>query len=75
MMGSKIKQSLNNPLRYENVDFYQSDWNLLGIRVQKKTKLIYEYPVFNLKGKSWITWINTTNQLLVFDQLENTFNL
>jgi hypothetical protein len=28
---------------------------------------------FNLKGKSWITWINTTNQLLVFDQLENTF--
>jgi cytochrome c biogenesis protein ResB len=32
----KIKQSLNNPLRYENVDFYQSDWNLLGIRVQDK---------------------------------------
>ena len=75
--GKEVKNqtiSVNNPLRYQNVDFYQSDWNLLGIRLQDKTtKLIYEYPVFNLKGKSWITWINTSNQLLVFDQLENTF--
>jgi cytochrome c biogenesis protein len=68
--------SVNNPLRYQNVDFYQSDWNLLGIRVQNTlTHQISEYPVFGLKqsGKSWLTWINSTNQLLVFDQLQNTF--
>ena len=35
--GNEIKQqtiSVNNPLRYKNIDFYQSDWNLLGIRVK-----------------------------------------
>jgi cytochrome c biogenesis protein len=35
--GNEITQqtiSVNNPLRYKNVDFYQSDWNLLGIRIQ-----------------------------------------
>jgi cytochrome c biogenesis protein len=70
--------SVNNPLRYQNVDFYQSDWNLLGIRVQEtRTHQISEYPVFGFtqNGKSWLTWINSTNQLLVFDQLQNTFLL
>jgi cytochrome c biogenesis protein len=53
--------SVNNPLRYKNIDFYQSDWNLIGIRVknQKENKII-EFPLFPLKNntKSWITWIN-----------------
>ena len=79
--GNELKQqtiSVNNPLRYKNVDFYQSDWNLLGIRVKDKTdNKIYEFPLFSLKkvSKSWITWINTKNQneILVFDQLQNCF--
>jgi hypothetical protein len=79
--GNEIKQqtiSVNNPLRYKNVDFYQSDWNLLGIRVhngiQNKT---YEIPLFSLKnnGKAWITWLETskTTYSLIFNQLQNTF--
>nr|AYO28162.1 c-type cytochrome biogenensis protein [Synura petersenii]AYO28175.1 c-type cytochrome biogenensis protein [Synura petersenii] len=85
--GNEIKEqtiSVNNPLRFENIDFYQSDWNLLGIRFQelKKTKLneqniIYEAPFFSLEktSKSWITWIlnSEKNFTLVFDQLQNTF--
>ena len=79
--GNELKQqtiSVNNPLRYKNVDFYQSDWNLLGIRVKDKTdNKIYEFPLFSLKkvSKSWITWINTKNQneILVIDQLQNCF--
>jgi cytochrome c biogenesis protein len=77
--GKEIKQqtiSVNNPLRYENVDFYQSDWNLLGIRVRNiENNQIYEFPVFSLKknSKSWITWIN--NKALIFNQLENNFLL
>ena len=79
--GNELKQqtiSVNNPLRYKNIDFYQSDWNLLGIRVKDKTdNKIYEFPLFSLKkvSKSWITWINTKNQneILVFDQLQNCF--
>jgi cytochrome c biogenesis protein len=70
--------SVNNPLRYKNIDFYQSDWNLLGIRFfdQNENK-IYESPVFSLEktSKSWITWILNTQTTLtiVFDELQNTF--
>ena len=70
--------SVNNPLRYKQVDFYQSDWNLIGIRVnifaENKN---YEFPVFPLQkaSKSWITWIKTENinRTVIFDQLQNTF--
>jgi cytochrome c biogenesis protein len=61
--GTEIKEqtiSVNNPLRYQNIDFYQSDWNLLGIRIQnQKNNKIYELPLFPLKEntKSWITWL------------------
>jgi len=79
--GTEIENqtiSVNNPLRYKQIDFYQSDWNLIGIRVkflnQNKT---YEFPVFPLQksSKSWITWIKegTVNRTIVFDQLQNTF--
>nr|YP_009545292.1 c-type cytochrome biogenensis protein [Synura uvella]YP_009545313.1 c-type cytochrome biogenensis protein [Synura uvella]AYO28446.1 c-type cytochrome biogenensis protein [Synura uvella]AYO28467.1 c-type cytochrome biogenensis protein [Synura uvella] len=79
--GNEIEHqtiSVNNPLRYQNIDFYQSDWNLLGIRFQELTKNnIYESPFFSLEkaSKSWITWISNsnTNFTLIFDQLQNTF--
>ena len=79
--GNEIKEqtiSVNNPLRYKNVDFYQSDWNLLGLRVKdKKENKIYEFPLFSLQknSKTWITWIKDSekNYSLVFDQLQNTF--
>lgn len=82
--GNEIKTqtiSVNNPLRYHGIDFYQSDWNLLGIRVQEKSKRnnIYEIPLFSLEKnkKSWITWIkqpNDENITIIFDQLQNVFN-
>jgi cytochrome c biogenesis protein len=70
--------SVNNPLRYKNIDFYQSDWNLLGIRVKNiKENKIYEFPLFSLNqnSKSWITWLKDAdkNYTLLFDQLQNTF--
>ena len=79
--GNEIAEqtiSVNNPLRYKGVDFYQSDWNLLGIRVKKiKENKIYEFPLFSLKKntKAWITWIENEgkNYTLIFDQLQNTF--
>ena len=84
--GNELKQqtiSVNNPLRYQGVDFYQSDWNLLGIRIEnQKTKKIYELPLFPLKKdvKSWISWIAiqseqqvTTPLSLIFDQFQNIF--
>jgi cytochrome c biogenesis protein len=81
--GKEIKQktiSVNNPLRYKNVDFYQSDWNLIGIRIKKISEnKIYEFPLFKLNSnnKSWITWINNKEKsyALVFDSFDNNFLL
>jgi len=89
--GKEIKEqtiSVNNPLRYNSIDFYQSDWNLLGIRIENSiNKKIEELPVFSLNkiSKSWITWISLEglegnnnskikqNFTLIFDQLQNVF--
>ena len=70
--------SVNNPLRYKNIDFYQSDWNLLGIRVEKiKENKIYEFPLFSLNknSKTWITWLKDSdkNYSLIFNELNNHF--
>ena len=81
--GNELKNqtiSVNNPIHFKNIDFYQSDWNLIGIRVKNiENNQIYQYPVFqvNKNAKSWITWINESNKLksLVFDQLDNTFSI
>ena len=79
--GKEKKQqtiSVNNPLRYNQIDFYQSDWNLLGIRVKKRSEnKIYEFPLFSLKNrnKAWITWIGDKKYSLIFEQLQNSFLL
>jgi cytochrome c biogenesis protein len=68
--------SVNNPLRYNGVDFYQSDWNLLGIRIEKNNQ-VYELPLFQLEknAKSWVTWIEDfpSYYTLLFDQFQNNF--
>lgn len=81
--GNETKRqaiSVNNPFRYKNIDFYQSDWNLLGIRLHKQNdNRIYELPLFPLlnSNKSWITWIKESGKIysLIFDQLQNTILL
>jgi len=69
--GNELKEqtiSVNNPLRYKQIDFYQSDWNLVGIRISRlspdlstnlQNQKIYEIPLFSFQknSKSWITWI------------------
>lgn len=77
--GNELKEqtiSVNNPLRYNGVDFYQSDWNLLGIRIEKNNQ-IYELPLFQLEknAKSWVTWIEDcpSYYTLLFDQFQNNF--
>jgi len=78
-IGNEIKTqtiSVNNPLRYKNIDFYQSDWNLIGIRIKNiKENKIFEFPLFplNNKNKSWVTWIKDKDEIktLIFDQFQN----
>jgi cytochrome c biogenesis protein len=77
--GNEIKQqtiSVNNPLRYKQIDFYQSDWNLIGIRIKTiNENKIVELPLFplNNKNKSWVTWIKDQEdtKTILIDQFQN----
>ena len=61
--GNEIKRktiSVNYPLIFNGVYYYQTDWNLIGLRFQLLTNSIIEYPLTNTFGnqeKVWLTWI------------------
>jgi cytochrome c biogenesis protein len=58
--------SVNYPLVYQNIYYYQTDWNLIGLRFQTSTNEAIEYPLLNIlndQRKVWITWISNTKLL------------
>ncbi len=60
--------SVNSPLISRRVYYYQTDWNLVGLRFQNLNNEIMEYPLINLfqnRNKLWLTWIS--NNLLLMD--------
>lgn len=70
--------SVNYPLVYKGLYYYQTDWNLIGLRFQTKNNEILEYPLVNAlnnQNKVWLTWIaqdsNLNNGLIgIIDNLE-----
>lgn len=79
--GSEIDRktiSVNYPLIYRNVYYYQTDWNLIGLRFQTEKNETFEYPLVNAlnnQNKIWLTWISTTSNLTngfiaIIDNLE-----
>lgn len=51
---------VNSPLEYKGISYYQTDWDLVGLRIQNKLSQILQYPLINLfnsKFKIWITWV------------------
>ena len=61
--GKEIKQKtvfVNSPAQFQNITFYQTDWNLVGLRVKSKNSLINQYLLINIstsKDKVWLSWI------------------
>ncbi len=58
--------SVNSPLINNNLYYYQTDWNLIGLRFQTKQNEIIEYPLVNLfnnQNKVWLTWISNNKSL------------
>lgn len=58
--------SVNYPLIYNNIYYYQTDWNLIGLRFQVMSNEIIEYPLVNVlnnQNKVWLTWISNTRSL------------
>jgi cytochrome c biogenesis protein len=67
--GNEIERKtifVNSPAKYNGIDYYQTDWNLIGLRIKDKDSSIYQYPLVNLpnsQGKVWLTWISNSQQL------------
>jgi len=79
--GNEIQRKtifVNSPAKYNGIDYYQTDWNIIGLRVKLKNTSIFQYPFINLPNsqeKIWLTWINTSEQLdngltLLIDNLQ-----
>ena len=70
--------SVNYPLVHKGIYYYQTDWNLIGLRIQDINKQIIEYPLINVlsnQSKVWLTWISNKNSLnngviAIIDNLE-----
>ncbi len=70
--------SVNFPLIYKGIYYYQTDWNLIGLRFQNLNNQIVEYSltnIFNNQNKVWLTWISDPQRLndgifVVIDNLE-----
>ncbi|MEC4982932.1 MAG: cytochrome c biogenesis protein [Oscillatoria sp. PMC 1068.18] len=70
LQGNEITQktiSVNHPLRYRGVTFYQTNWGISGIRVQMNNSPIFQLPMAKLatvgNGSIWGTWIPTKPDL------------
>lgn len=67
--GNEIKRRtsfVNSPIIYKDVYFYQTDWNLIAVRVKYNDTKIIEYPLINTlnsKTKLWLTWIPKNSKL------------
>jgi len=70
--------SVNDPLIHKGVYYYQTDWNLIGLRFKITKNEIIEYPLINVlinQNKLWLTWISNDKSLeegivAIIDSLE-----
>lgn len=68
--GKELKREtiyVNHPLKYGGLTFYQTDWDILGLRVQlESNQQPYQIPVLKPTKNIWLSWIpsSPTNNLL-----------
>ena len=60
--------SVNYPLIYRNVYYYQTDWNLIGLRFQNQEKAIFEYPLINILSNQTKVWLTTISNNYLLDE-------
>jgi len=75
--------SVNYPFIQKGIYYYQTDWNLIGLRIENIRNEILEYPLLNIFGDSqkvWLTWIADTKMatngvVAIIDNLEGYCSL
>lgn len=81
LQGTEIVRktiSVNYPLVYKGIYYYQTDWNLIGLRFKNNLNQIIEYPLvnnFENQNKVWVTWLSNDKNLqegliIILDNLE-----
>lgn len=80
--GLELKRKtsfVNSPLIYNKVYYYQTDWNLIGLRFENLKNQIIEYPLIQplVKGvnKIWLTWISENanvndGKIIILDNIQ-----
>ena len=79
--GNEIERKtifVNSPARYRGINYYQTDWNLIGLRIKDDQSQLLQYPLIKLgnsQNKIWITWIPDNLELkqgiiLLIDNLQ-----
>ena len=69
--GEEVKRKtihVNEPLRYQGVTFYQTDWAIAAIRIRLNKSPVLQLPMAQLNtngkgGRLWGTWIPTKPDL------------
>ena len=67
--GNEIKQEtifVNSPAKYNGVTYYQTDWNLVGLRMKDQNQKLVQYPLTSVlkdRDKIWLSWIPTDSTL------------
>lgn len=62
--GNEIKREtiyVNSPANFHGIKYYQTDWNLIGLRVKDNNLAVLQYPfisLLNQREKIWISWIS-----------------
>lgn len=57
---------VNFPAKYNGINYYQTDWNLIGLRIKNEYLTISQYPLINIANgldKIWLSWIPIDNTL------------
>jgi len=66
--GKEIKRktiSVNHPIKYKGISYYQTDWNLVALRIQDNQLKTTQYPLINIgkeTSKSYLSWIPLDEQ-------------
>ena len=61
--GNEIERktiSVNYPFVFKGIYYYQTDWDIIGLRFENSINQIIEYPLVNIFGnqeKVWLSWI------------------
>ena len=67
--GNEIKQEtifVNSPAKYNGVTYYQTDWNLVGLRLKDQNQELVQYPLTSIlkdRDKIWLSWIPKDSSL------------